>query len=167
MGENYLKSMMKKMAEKGGLQGRKTNHSARKTTCTKLLHGGVAPTTIQQLTGHKNVQSINNYAKASLQMQEQMSDILSDNQGRETTGNKTPTTNLAIQIPRDILPMPSVEIANHNQMSEIISKNTCQFSGKIFQNASLINCSITIINQEKSPAPKKRRIRSIIDSDSE
>lgn len=66
-------------------------------------------------------------------MQEQMSDILSDNQGRETTGNKTPTTNLAIQISRDILPMPSVEIANHNQMSEIISKNTCQFSVKYFK----------------------------------
>ncbi|KAH3798915.1 hypothetical protein DPMN_152519 [Dreissena polymorpha] len=51
------------MAERGDLTGRKTNHSARKTTCTTLLHNKVAPSTIQQLTGHKIVQSVNNYAK--------------------------------------------------------------------------------------------------------
>ena len=33
---------------------------------------------IQQLTGHKNVQTINNYAIASNEMQHQMSNILSN-----------------------------------------------------------------------------------------
>ena len=60
---------MKNMAIKANLPGRKTNHSARKSTCTRLLHAGVAPTTIQQLTGHRNVQSVNNYAVASVEMQ--------------------------------------------------------------------------------------------------
>jgi hypothetical protein len=65
LGENTLRTIIKSMAEKAELPGRKTNHSARKTTCTKLLHAGVAPTTIQQLTGHSNVQSINKYGAAS------------------------------------------------------------------------------------------------------
>ena len=66
------------MASKAELPGRKTNHSSAKTSCTKLPHAGVAPTTIQQLTGHRNVQSVNNDAIASSEMQHQMSDILSN-----------------------------------------------------------------------------------------
>ena len=69
---------MKVMANKANLLGKETNHSARKSTCTRLLHAGIAPTTIQQLTGHKNVQSINNYAIASIEMQKNMSDILTN-----------------------------------------------------------------------------------------
>ncbi|WAR09390.1 hypothetical protein MAR_019348 [Mya arenaria] len=57
VGENTFRGIMKNMAEKDELPGRKTNHSARKTTCTRLLLHGVAPTTIRQLTGHKNLQS--------------------------------------------------------------------------------------------------------------
>ncbi|WAR06441.1 hypothetical protein MAR_021810, partial [Mya arenaria] len=61
--------LMKSMAGKANITGKKTNHSVRKTTCTKLLHSGVAPTVIKQLTGPKNVQRINNYAVASLKQQ--------------------------------------------------------------------------------------------------
>ncbi|KAH3690434.1 hypothetical protein DPMN_193752 [Dreissena polymorpha] len=71
------------MAEKGDLTVRKTNHSARKSTCTTLLHNGVAPTTIQQLIGHKHVQSVKNYTKAFLEMKEAMSDILSENHDQQ------------------------------------------------------------------------------------
>ena len=78
LGENSLRSIMKKMASKAEIPVRKTYNSARKTTCTKFPHAGVAPTTIQQLTCHKNAQSVNNYAIASNEMQHQMSDILSN-----------------------------------------------------------------------------------------
>ena len=37
----------------------------RKTTCEQLLQANEPPTLIQNITGHKNVQSISNYAKAS------------------------------------------------------------------------------------------------------
>ena len=85
LGENSLRSIMKVMANKANLLGKETNHSARKSTCTRLLHAGIAPTTIQQLTGHKNVQSINNYAIASIEMQKNMSDILTN---KEIVPNK-------------------------------------------------------------------------------
>ena len=72
LGENTLRAIMKNMAKQADLPGRKTNHSARKSTFTKLLHAGLHPTTIQQLTGHRNVQSINNYAVASNEMLKKM-----------------------------------------------------------------------------------------------
>ena len=62
LGENSLRSIMKVMGNKANITGKKANHSARKSTCTHLLHAGIARTTIQQLTGHRYVQSMNNYS---------------------------------------------------------------------------------------------------------
>jgi len=78
IGKNKLGNLAKTMSEKAGLTGRKVNHSARKTTVTSLLHSKVEPTQIMQLTGHRNVQSINQYSSASIDQQETMSKILSD-----------------------------------------------------------------------------------------
>lgn len=66
------------MFGKAGLNAsRKSNHSARKTGIQSLLHAGVPPTNVQQLTGHKNVQSLNSYSTLSSNQQQQMSHILS------------------------------------------------------------------------------------------
>lgn len=67
---------MAKMAASAGLVGHFTNHSIRKTMCTQLLHAGVPPPTIAQLSGHKNVQSLNQYAVASKDQQQSMCQIL-------------------------------------------------------------------------------------------
>ena len=45
-GENSLRSSMKVMANNAKLPVKKTNHSARKSTCRRLLHAGIAPTTV-------------------------------------------------------------------------------------------------------------------------
>ena len=79
MGKDKLGCMMSHMAKKAGLVGKKTNHSVRRTMCSRLLHAGVPPTIIQQLSGHKNVQSINNYATASREQQHAMCNILQGN----------------------------------------------------------------------------------------
>ncbi len=76
MGEKLLTTMMKTMSEKAGLQGRKTNHSCRRTTVQRLVHAGLHPTVIKQLTGHKQESSITKYATASREMQSTMSDIV-------------------------------------------------------------------------------------------
>ena len=52
IGKNKLGDLAKTMSQKGGLRGRKINHSARKTTVTSLLHSKVEATQIMQLTGH-------------------------------------------------------------------------------------------------------------------
>ena len=74
IGKNKLEDLAKTKSQKGGLSGKKVNHSARKTTVTSLLHSKVEATQIMQLTGsgHRNVQSINQYSSASLEQQETM-----------------------------------------------------------------------------------------------
>ncbi|XP_021371134.1 uncharacterized protein LOC110461792 [Mizuhopecten yessoensis] len=78
MGKNKLGSIMKVMCEQCGITGRKVNPSARKTTVTTLVHNGVPPTEVMQITGHRNINSINHYSSASLEQQKRMSNILSD-----------------------------------------------------------------------------------------
>ena len=83
MGHDMLGSIMRRMAAGAGLQGRFSNHSVRKTMITNLLHAEVEATKICQLSGHKNVQSINNYAVASKEQQAEMCQILQgDNRPR-------------------------------------------------------------------------------------
>ena len=104
LGKHSIDSFMKKMCEASGIKGKKTNHSLRKTTCTKLLHAGVAPTLIQQVTGHKNVASISNYAVASKLQQKNMQDILA------SRNPSTPSASMAkcasICSAKDSLPLP-------------------------------------------------------------
>ena len=79
MGVNKLNSLMKTMAEKAGLDNSHlTNHSARKRMIQTLNDKDISPSQhIMQLSGHKNVQSINNYSHVSQEQQKSMSRILS------------------------------------------------------------------------------------------
>ena len=65
------------MCRCAGLPGRNTNHSVRRTGCTELLHAGVDPAMVAQYSGHKNINSVNNYAVASINQQKQICSILS------------------------------------------------------------------------------------------
>lgn len=78
MGVNKLNSLMKTMAMKAGLNAENlTNHSGRKRMIQRLNNEGVPPTHIMQISGHKNIQSLNNYSSLSEQQQRNISDILS------------------------------------------------------------------------------------------
>ena len=61
MGVNKLNNIMKYTTCAAGIPG-KTNHSGRKTLGQKLQDNGVPPNQIIQITGHKNLQSVNNYS---------------------------------------------------------------------------------------------------------
>ena len=56
---------------------RLTNQSNRKTTIENFLKNKVERSNIAQLTGHRNLKSINSYASAPLETQKQMSSITS------------------------------------------------------------------------------------------
>ena len=79
MGVNKLNSLMKYCAVKAGIGANKriTNHNARKTLVQKLQDHNVPPTHISQVTGHKNLQSINNYNCLRQEQQEAISSLLS------------------------------------------------------------------------------------------
>ena len=54
---------MKTVAEKADLDEKRrlTNHSVRETMMQKLYDHNISPTRIMKLSGHKNIQSVNNY----------------------------------------------------------------------------------------------------------
>ncbi|XP_060580059.1 uncharacterized protein LOC132736855 [Ruditapes philippinarum] len=76
MGKNTLGSIAKTISEKAGFCARHTNHSGRKTAITKLLEAGCPPTEVAQLSGHKNIQSLNHYHTMSIEKQRNMSSII-------------------------------------------------------------------------------------------
>ena len=62
MGVNKLNALLKTMAQKAELDtSNLSNHNARKRMIQKLSEQNVPPTHIMQVSGNKNVQSINNY----------------------------------------------------------------------------------------------------------
>jgi hypothetical protein len=78
IGKNTLGNIAKTMFASTGLKyDRKTNHSGRKTAIQNLLYAGIAPTDVQQLSGHRNVQSLNAYSTLSSDQQHKLSTILS------------------------------------------------------------------------------------------
>ena len=79
MGINKIGSIMKRMAEKADLKGRKTNHTARKTSVETLYRAQFQDSEVMQFTGHRNVASLNSYKKPCLEQQRRMSEVLSSN----------------------------------------------------------------------------------------
>ncbi len=76
-GENSMCKVIKKMFEEVGITDHHyTNHSIRKTGITKLLHEEISPTEIAQYSGHKNINSISNYACISEKQRKNISHIL-------------------------------------------------------------------------------------------
>ncbi|CAH3163643.1 unnamed protein product, partial [Porites lobata] len=77
VGVNKLNSIMV-MSEKTELnKPRLKNHSGRKTMMQTLVNEEIPPTDIIQLSGHRNLQSVNNYATVSEKQQMKMSRTLS------------------------------------------------------------------------------------------
>ena len=75
MGVNELKGILKDMCEAGGIR-RKTNHAGKKRLGQNIQENGVPPNQIVQITGHKNLQSINNYSSLRGRQMENISNIL-------------------------------------------------------------------------------------------
>lgn len=88
LGKNKLGQLAKTMSEQAGFQARHVNHSARKTCITNLLDAGCFPTEVAQLTGHKNLMSLNHYHTNNIEKQQNMSNIL------HMCKRKEPVTNM-------------------------------------------------------------------------
>lgn len=77
------------MVEDSGMETDKklVNHSTRKHLVQKLVDNDIPPTKIMQVTGHKNVASINNYSTLSDKKQQQISGVLSGATAVQTASN--------------------------------------------------------------------------------
>ena len=88
MGVNSISKITPTMAKNLGITAKITNHSLRKTLCQILYSAHVDPTVIIQLSGHKNINSVLNYATADMEQQQDMSEILSYTTARKRRPEK-------------------------------------------------------------------------------
>ena len=109
--------IVKTMAEKANLQGRKVNHSGRKTFTTTLLQNGRPITEVAQLGSWKNVGTLTHYSAPSLQQQQEPSHIiysvmLSDLQ-EENTVNVEESSNINDQAMNPTNTLVNTNISNN------------------------------------------------------
>ena len=82
---NSLRSIVKNMLAASQVQSDKklVNHSTRKHLVQKLVDSNIPPNETVQITGHKNINSLNNYSVISDKRQQQISAVLSG--GKESS----------------------------------------------------------------------------------
>ena len=79
LGVNSLRSIVKNMLAASQVHSDKklVNHSTRKHLVQKLVDNNIAPNEIVQITGHKNINSLDNYSAISDRRQQHTSTVLS------------------------------------------------------------------------------------------
>lgn len=110
LGVNSLSTFMKKIVKNANLDGdnrKLTNHSIRKTSCSRLLEAGVPPTAVARQLGHKRVDSLNMYNTLNIRQQEAMSKVLG-RKTEETTHCLPGERKLALQSNTDETPSESL-----------------------------------------------------------
>ena len=114
------------------LTGKHTNHSVRRTMITALRHEkNVNPLDISQLSGHKNLKSIDSYSTVSVEQQKEMSLKPNSHCGARPVLNQL-SLNSSVQSSMATETTASTACGNH------------LFSGAVFN-------SCTIVIGERSP----------------
>ena len=77
LGNNEIGKFLSKAAKAAKLPGNITNHSVRKTCISRLVDADIPENFVAQLSGHKNLKSLDSYKSASTAHQRKMSLVLS------------------------------------------------------------------------------------------
>ena len=88
MGKNTIAAMLNTACENAGIHGKRTNHSARKTCVKRALDTGCPREYVAQLTGHKSVTSLENYAVADVNVQKALCTSIMTGSRYSGTGSK-------------------------------------------------------------------------------
>ena len=84
MGEKKINSMMKNIISEITFESsekRFSNHSARKTLVSKMKQANLERSSIAKVTGHRNIQSLDDYDEADEDEQRQLSWVISERNG--------------------------------------------------------------------------------------
>ena len=170
---------------------RLTNTSVRKRLCQKLLTSNVPDSHAIHITGHKNMESLNNYRSLTNQQQCNISNILSNTSAVTVQEDDRPTVAVTVQeddrptvavaIEEDDRPtvntsvVRSSAIATHtpstyvskttmNSQKTSISRGSLPANPGLFQNANITGGTFNItINTNYN----KRKHQEVTDSDEE
>ena len=136
------------MADAVSLTGKHTNHSARRTMITALRQENVNPLDISQLSGHKNLKSIDSYFTVSVEQQKEMSLKISGHCGARPALNQLSLNSSARSAQSSMTTGATASTACGNHL----------FSAAVFN-------SCTIVIGEKSPQLPSKRKRIVIQED--
>ena len=154
LGKNEICKLMKTAAQSAGLQGNFTNHTVRKTCISRLMDAEVSLNYVAQLSGHRNLKSLDSYKAASADHQRKMSLILSRS-GQESIQTSTVSvyenTTLPANLSKDVskLEVFSGACLHRENWRLHLHVQHCSWKGE----------------SPKSTKPKKRRIIISDDSD--
>lgn len=137
LGVNSLRSMLKNMIRDSGLETDKklVNHSTRKHLVQKLVDNDIPPNEIIQITGHKKVNSLNNYSSLSDKKQQQISAVLS---------NAASTSQS----------LSAVSIEENTKAESFLSGAT---SGSLFQNCQIATVNVQVYQSGRTEKSSKIR----------
>ena len=91
IGVHTLASTVKRLCQRAGIEGYKTNHSLRVTTATRLFQSGVDEQLIMERTGHRSTDGIRTYKCSCPEQAEQVSKVLN-----HEVSNKGPKCDLLL-----------------------------------------------------------------------
>ena len=162
IGVNKLSSIMKRMAAIAGIEKKLTNHSARKHLVQKLSENNVPANQIMQITGHRNIRSINNYSHTNETQHKAISRTLST--PSVSTGSAPGSIYLAQQNNNQNTAASTTSSTSSSCVNIHGGLNTL-ISGNVYGGNITVNVMANTQNVG-SPQAKKRRILPI-DSDSD
>jgi hypothetical protein len=90
LGKNEIGKFLSKAAKAAKLPGNVTNHSVRKTCISRLMDADIPENYVAQLSGHKNLKSLDSYKSASTAHQRKMSFVLSRSGASSSATNQAP-----------------------------------------------------------------------------
>ena len=192
MGENKINDMMKSIVANTILENsdkKFTNHSARKTVVSKLKKANVERSGIVKVTGHKTIQSLDDYDEANEEEQRQLSYAISGRNNfnpqptvsREVHGRQEPLASSAqfLQPPRARMPLQPISMPNSSTFGLKQSSTSLNPTMMTAQEQNLLNtfnyCQVSFNFKSckssrlaiPSVKPIKRRRVHIIESDSD
>lgn len=127
-----------------------------------LCEANVPSYRIIQLSGHKRVDSIEDYHKvASIKHQEEMSRILSEN----TSGTSRPSTSDRSINKANTVSQQQIQ-SSVSTTTAVLPQQTQLFGAHTTITGRTFNINVLTGNQSISPKQEFKRVRRIIDSDS-
>ena len=152
-------------------KGKISNHSARKTTITNLLDNNINPLYVQQLSGHKRMESLNTYHVPSFKQQKEMSHVVSGYFNKSSNSPKccqesSETNNKNSQNDiNNICPSLAEEMSKPWDPVNLLNMNSfvTKHPAPIFNNCTF-NFGIMTTAETAKPLPPKRRRVLINDS---
>ena len=141
---------MKEMTETAEIFVKTINHSRRKTLVQKPQDNDVSPSQIVQITGHKNLQSINNYSSLRERQMENISKILS---------SSSSTTNAVLPAEQKSLQSHFTEAHSSTSAAENTLQTMFQgnyITGGVF-NINLAPTKSTVTSPELGPKPGEKK----------